>query len=105
MIRIVGDASALSTLGNLLQGDAKDRCVYYAINAVTRLTKKDLRAKPVEEMDIEETRRKVLDMLGRGPGTSDGRSYLVQRSVTTWEEKLRTPLGSRGVAMASEPKL
>ena len=58
----------IETLRDVLQGDAKDRCVYYAINAVTRLTKKDLRAKPVEEMDIEETRRKALDMLGRGSG-------------------------------------
>jgi hypothetical protein len=33
---------------------------------VTRLTKKDVRDKPVEEMDIEKTRRKILDLLGDG---------------------------------------
>ena len=39
------------------------RCIYYAINAVTRLTKTDVREKPVEEMDIEKTRFKVLELL------------------------------------------
>ena len=63
-IGVVGDASVLSTLRDVLQGDPKDRCVYHAINAVTRLTKKDVREKPVEEMDVEKTRQRVLDMLG-----------------------------------------
>jgi hypothetical protein len=65
-IGVVGDATALPTLRDILGGDPKDRCVYYAINAVTRLTKKDVRDKPVEEMDIEKTRRKVLDLLREG---------------------------------------
>ncbi|MBO0701267.1 MAG: hypothetical protein J2P46_22910 [Zavarzinella sp.] len=71
-IGVVGDKAALPTLRDLLASDPpKDgltdasapRCVYYAINAVTRLTKKDVRDKPVEEMDLEKTRRKVLDAL------------------------------------------
>jgi hypothetical protein len=65
MIGVVGDASALSALRDAMQGDPKDRCVYYAINAVTRLTKKDVRDKPVEEMDVEKTRRRVLDALDK----------------------------------------
>jgi hypothetical protein len=63
MIGVVGDTSALSALRDALQGDPKDRCVYYAINAITRLTKKDVRNQPVEEMDVEKTRRRVLDIL------------------------------------------
>jgi hypothetical protein len=63
MIGVVGDTSALPALGDAMQGDPKDRCVYHAINAVTRLTKKDVRDKPVEEMDVEKTRRRVLNML------------------------------------------
>jgi len=62
-IGVVGDASALPTLRDVLGGNAKDRCVYYAINAVTRLTKKDVRDKPVEEMDVEKTRPKVLELI------------------------------------------
>lgn len=62
-VGIVGDATALPTLRDILKGDPKDRCVYHAINAVTRLTKKDVRDKPVEEMDVENTRRRVLDLL------------------------------------------
>jgi hypothetical protein len=63
MTGVGGDGSALSVLRDALQGDPKNRCVYYAINAVTRLTKKDVRDKPVEEMDVERTRRRVLDVL------------------------------------------
>ncbi len=63
MVGVVGDASALSALRDASQGNPKDRCVYYAINAITRLTKQDLRDKPVEEMDVEKTRQRVLDML------------------------------------------
>src|SRR5262249_54029614 len=72
MIGVVGDTTALPTLREILEakrnpnktaGSSTDRCVYHAINAVTRLTKKDVREKPVEEMDLEKTRRKVLDLL------------------------------------------
>jgi hypothetical protein len=62
-IGVIGDPTALPTLREILGGDPKDRCVYHAINAVTRLTKKDVRDNPVEEMDVEKTRRKVLDLL------------------------------------------
>jgi hypothetical protein len=69
-IGVVGDKAALPVLREILatsppQGQAREasdaRCVYYAINAVTRLTKKDVRVKPVEEMDLEATRQKALD--------------------------------------------
>ena len=63
MVGVVGDASALSALRDALQGAPKDRCVYYAINAITRLTKQDVRDKPVEEMDVEKTRQRVVEML------------------------------------------
>jgi hypothetical protein len=66
MIGVVGNASALPTLRDVLQGDPKDRCVYHAINAVTRLTKKDVRPKPVEEMDVEKTRRRLFKILPEG---------------------------------------
>jgi hypothetical protein len=71
-VGMVGDKAALPILRDILATDppkgkprdASDgRCVYYAINAVTRLTKKDIRHKPVEEMDIEMTRQEVLDLL------------------------------------------
>ncbi|MBC8875550.1 MAG: hypothetical protein H8E44_39490 [Planctomycetes bacterium] len=72
LVGIIGDESALPTLRRILEGHPKDRfgdesddrCTYCAINAVTRLVKKDVRDKPVEEMDLENTRRKVLDLLG-----------------------------------------
>jgi hypothetical protein len=66
MIGVVGDKTALATLRDVLSGDPKDRCVYHTINAITRLTKKDVRDKPVEEMDVEKTRRKVLELLPSG---------------------------------------
>jgi len=66
MIGVIGDAAALPTLRDLLSSQSKDshdRKPYYAINAVTRLTKKDVRDKPVEEMDVEKTRKKVHELL------------------------------------------
>jgi hypothetical protein len=36
---------------------------YRAINAATRLLKKDVRDKPVENMDVEKTRKKVVELL------------------------------------------
>jgi hypothetical protein len=74
MIGIVGDAAALPTLREILEETSterfmrktRDRCVYHAINAVTRLVKKDVRDRPVEEMDLEKTRRRVLDLLSAG---------------------------------------
>jgi hypothetical protein len=63
-IGVVGDASVLPTLQEILTtGNPKDRCVYHAVNAVTRLTNEDVREKPVEEMDIEKTRERVLELL------------------------------------------
>jgi hypothetical protein len=71
-VGVVGDEAALPVLRDILateppQGKPRDasdgRCVYYAINAVTRLTKQDVRDKPVEEMDIEKSRLKVLELI------------------------------------------
>ncbi|HYV34920.1 MAG TPA: hypothetical protein VE988_04395 [Gemmataceae bacterium] len=62
-IGVVGDATALPTLRDILGGDPKDHDVYHAINAITRLVKKDVCDKPVEEMDVEKTRRKILELL------------------------------------------
>lgn len=62
-VGVVGDAAALPMLRGILEGDAKDRKVYYTINAVTRLTGKDVRDRPVEQMDIGKVRPKVLDLL------------------------------------------
>ncbi|MCI0639758.1 MAG: hypothetical protein L0Y72_01170 [Gemmataceae bacterium] len=59
-IGVVGDKTVLPALRDLLR---EGWCVYYAINAVTRLTQKDVRDRPVEEMDLQKTRRKVLEML------------------------------------------
>jgi hypothetical protein len=56
MIAVVGDTSALPALRDILQGDSSDHAFYLAINAVTRLTKKDVRDRPVEEMDVGKTR-------------------------------------------------
>jgi hypothetical protein len=76
-IGVVGDETALPVLRDVLAAEppkgepraASDRrCVYLAINAATRLTGKDVRDKPVEEMDVEKTRRKVLELI---PETRD----------------------------------
>ena len=74
MIGLVGDKMALPVLRRILEGpeqdglgdESDDRCTYHAINAVSRLAKKDLRDKPVEEMNVENTRRRVLEFLGGG---------------------------------------
>ncbi|MEP7148052.1 MAG: hypothetical protein ABI857_04150 [Acidobacteriota bacterium] len=62
-----GDFTVLPKLREImsgpLTGSPSDRRVYYAINAITRITGKDVRPKPVEEMDLESTRRRVLDTL------------------------------------------
>ncbi|QEL19807.1 hypothetical protein [Limnoglobus roseus] len=60
-IGVVGDSAALPTLREILTENKGGE--YYAINAVTRLTGKDVRDKPVEEMDIEKVRPKVLELL------------------------------------------
>jgi hypothetical protein len=71
-VGVVGDEAALPVLREILAAQppkgkpresSDERCVYYAINAVTRLANKDVREKPVEEMDIEKTRLKVLDLI------------------------------------------
>jgi hypothetical protein len=66
MIGVVGDKAVFPTLRDVLENDLPDRNVYHAINAVTRLTKQDVRDRPAEEMDIDRTRRKVLDLLRDG---------------------------------------
>jgi len=65
-IGVIGDAAAFPMLREILHGDPTDRDVYHAINAVTRLTKTDVRPKPVEEMDLKETQQKVLELIGNG---------------------------------------
>ena len=69
---MVGDEAVLPLLREVLateplQGKPREssdgRRVYYAINAVTALMKKDVRDRPVEEMDIETVRLKVLDLI------------------------------------------
>jgi hypothetical protein len=62
-IGVVGDRAVLPTMREILGGDPKGRCVYYAINAVTRLIEKDVREKPVEGMDVEKTWQKVLALI------------------------------------------
>ncbi len=72
-IGVTGDGGALQILRDILAAeptkgkrqddDSDKRCIYYAINAATRLIKIDVRNKPVEEMDIEKTRKKVLDLI------------------------------------------
>ena len=71
-IGIVGDKAVLPDLGEILAAvppkgmpreASNGRCIYYAINAITRLAKQDVRDKPIEEMDIEKTRLKVLELI------------------------------------------
>ena len=62
-VGVAGDASALPALRAIMEGDPKKRPVYQAINAITRILKKDVREKPVENMDVEKTRKKVLELL------------------------------------------
>jgi hypothetical protein len=62
-IGIVGNSSALLVLRDILEENSDNYAVYYAINAITRLTKIDVREQPAEEMDLEKARLKVLDML------------------------------------------
>jgi hypothetical protein len=65
---VLGDNASLPTLVEILSGKVKgdpgDRLIYYAINAVTRITGKDVRPKPVEEMDLEIAQKKVLELVG-----------------------------------------
>lgn len=67
-IGVVGDATVLPTLTKLLQapipkGSSESRCIYHAINAATRLIKKDVRPKPVENMNLDQAKSKVLELL------------------------------------------
>jgi hypothetical protein len=65
LIGMAGDKSALPTLRNILSQkytkeelrDSTSRCLYFAINAVTRLTKSGIREKPVEKMDLRLAQR------------------------------------------------
>jgi hypothetical protein len=64
MIGPLGDNTVIPTLLEIINerptGGPADRRIYYAINAITRISGKDVRQKPVEEMDLDTTRRKVL---------------------------------------------
>ena len=66
-IGVLGDKSVVPTLVEVIRrnmtGGPSDRKIYYAINAITRLTGRDVRPIPVEEMDLELTRQKVLSTL------------------------------------------
>jgi hypothetical protein len=66
MIGVIGDSTTLPTLRDIMAGDPKERLVYYAINAISRLTGKDVRDKPVESMDVEKVRQKILEMIADG---------------------------------------
>lgn len=64
LVGLAGDASALPVLTEIIRdGKADDRKTYYAINAATRLCGTDVRDKPVETMDIDATRAKLLPLL------------------------------------------
>lgn len=64
LVGCAGDASSLPLLAEIIRdGDPKDRKTYYAINAATRLSGIDVREKPVEQMDVEATRAKLLPLL------------------------------------------
>ena len=65
-----GRLSSPSDASRILKGNVHERCVRYAINAVTRLTKKDLRDITGGTMNIENTRGKILDLLGDELGHS-----------------------------------
>jgi hypothetical protein len=66
-IGVLGDKTVIPTLTQVMQAKISDgpddRRIYYAINAITRLTGKDVRPRPVEEMDLESTRKMVLETL------------------------------------------
>lgn len=70
-IGMVGNASVVPSLLQIVsagcdhpspQVDEKSRCVYLAINAITRLTGVEVRDMPVEEMNITVARKKVLNI-------------------------------------------
>lgn len=64
---VSGDKGSLSTLTDIITNpvarDPADRLIYYGINAVTRITGEDVRPKPVEEMDLEIARQRVLELI------------------------------------------
>lgn len=63
VIGVIGNRIAIPTLIEIMNGDPKQRYVYHAVNALTRLLKKDVRSKPVEEMDVEKSRKNVLELI------------------------------------------
>jgi hypothetical protein len=62
---VAGDASLLPFLKERIGGDPRSRETYHAVNSATRLLGKDVRGTPVEEMDIEVVRPKLLQLLER----------------------------------------
>lgn len=60
----LGDGRSLPRLAAIIRdGDAKDRKVYYAINAATRLLGRDVRTHPPEEMKIDANCDRLLPLL------------------------------------------
>lgn len=70
LIGYVGDSSALGALTSIMNryGSAEERHIqrkaYYAINAITRITGKDLRSIPIEEMDVAKMANLVREYVG-----------------------------------------
>lgn len=68
LIGVLGNEDVFPTLRKQLnafdpQKSETARTTYYTINAATRLTKTDVRTKPVEEMDLQENAAKVFELL------------------------------------------
>ena len=65
MIGVLGDASAIQLLREIMAGPPAERTTYYAINALTRLIGKDVRGGNLEDMDIEAVRARLEAELKR----------------------------------------
>ena len=67
MSGVVGDTSCLPMLQKTIESTSdqasESRQVYRAINAIANLTGKDVREKPLEDMDLEANRVRTLKML------------------------------------------
>lgn len=72
-IGVVGDRSVYPTLLEILSTptadkDSNSHCVYYAVNATVRLTKTEVRTKPVEELNLKEIAPKAIALLEEQAG-------------------------------------
>jgi hypothetical protein len=64
LVGAAGDSGALPQLTEIIRdGDPADRKTYYAINAATRLIGKDVRPRPLEDMDLTEAKTRILPLL------------------------------------------